>query len=127
MRPEAVTYENSRFMIRSRFGKRIEYMLNPVQANCGVSVPSFGTGKVPPGVGCVVQVLRCVAAGQVMSGERDLPSAEIHLIAVTSIRLTPAPLQLLRSSLLTKTLRELKTLKRTPVSSILYMQDSQVI
>jgi hypothetical protein len=34
-------------------------------------------------------VLRCVEAGQTINGLRYLPSAEIHSIAVTKVRLTP--------------------------------------
>ena len=48
--------------------------------------------KCHPGVEYVVQVLRCVAVGQMMRGKRDLPSADMHSIAVTKVRLTPAPL-----------------------------------
>jgi hypothetical protein len=65
----------------------------------------------------VVHVLRCVVAGQMMSGWRDLRSAEMHSIAVIKVRLTLAPLQF-RSSLAVNILRELRTLQRTPISSI---------
>jgi hypothetical protein len=39
-------------------------------------------------------VLRWVVAGQIISGRRDLPSAEIHSITVIKVRLTPTPLQI---------------------------------
>jgi hypothetical protein len=48
--------------------------------------------KCQPRVGYVVQVLRCVVAGQMMSGYNDLPSADINSIDVTSFRLTPVRL-----------------------------------
>lgn len=60
----------------------------------------------------MVHELRCVAAGQIMRGCRNQPSAEMHSIAVTSVRFTVVPRCFLKSSLLTSTLRELSTLRR---------------
>ena len=45
-----------------------------------------------PGVGNVVQLLRWVVAGQIIIGVKYLPSALVHSIAVTVIRLIRAPL-----------------------------------
>jgi hypothetical protein len=78
--------------------------------------PVLKQAKCYTGVG-VVHVLRCVVAGQMMSGWRDLQSAEMHSIVVIKVRFTLAPLQF-RSSLAVNILRELRTLQRTPISSI---------
>ena len=40
--------------------------------------PLSGCGNCHPGVEYVVQLLRWVEAGQIISGSRDLPSALIH-------------------------------------------------
>jgi hypothetical protein len=44
------------------------------------------------GVGNVVQLLRWVLVSQIIIGFRYLPSPLIHLITVTVVRLTHAPL-----------------------------------
>jgi hypothetical protein len=44
-----------------------------------------------PGVENIIQLLRWVVAGQIIIGFRYLPSALMHSIAVTIIRLTRAP------------------------------------
>jgi hypothetical protein len=43
-------------------------------------------------VGNVVQLLRWVVAGQIIMGSKVLPFALMHSMAVTIVRLTPAPL-----------------------------------
>jgi hypothetical protein len=64
-------------------------------------------------------VLLWVATGQIIRGLRDRPSAETHSIAVIKVRFTPAPLCVFNSCLPTRTLSELRTLRRTTVSSML--------
>jgi hypothetical protein len=54
-----------------------------------------------------------------MRGFRALPSIEMHSMAVTVWRFTPAPRYLLVESRPVKNFRETKTLKRIPVSSML--------
>jgi hypothetical protein len=43
---KAIADKNPRLTIRSRFGKRVKHMLNPVQTNFGVGISSFGAGEV---------------------------------------------------------------------------------
>jgi hypothetical protein len=82
--------------------------------------PVLEQAKCHPEVAWVVHELRWVAAGQIMRGWRHRPSAETHSIAVPSVRFTVVPRCFLKSSLWIRTLRDLRTLRRTPVSSILY-------
>jgi hypothetical protein len=88
--------------------------------------PFSEQAKCHPGVGWVVQLLRCVFEGQIIRGSRDLPSAKMHSTAVIRVRLTAAPRCLLSSSRPTKTLRDPSTPNSTPVSSILYTFSARI-
>jgi hypothetical protein len=47
MRAKAIIDQDSRSIIRPGSCLRVKYTLNPVQADGGVGISSFGTGKVP--------------------------------------------------------------------------------
>ena len=85
--PEAVINENSWFLVHLYFSLGIKYKFDQSKLILESVYPNGEHAKCYPGVGYVVYVLRWVAAGQIISGKRDLPFAEIHFI-----RLTPAPL-----------------------------------
>jgi hypothetical protein len=76
--------------MREICARRLRFLLRVFLAD--KVYPDWEHAKYHPGVGYVVHVLRWVAAGQIISGKRDLPSAEMYSIAVTIVRLTPAPL-----------------------------------
>ena len=81
--------------------------------------PFLEHAKCQPGVGCVVQTLRWVAAGQMMSGGRASPAAEIHSTAVTRTRFKPVPRVRLESFRCTSIFWVAERPRSTPVSSIL--------
>ena len=47
MRAKAITDQDSRSVMRPGLCLRVKYTLNPVQADGGVGISGFGTGKVP--------------------------------------------------------------------------------
>jgi hypothetical protein len=47
MRAKVIIDQDSRSVIRPSSCLRVKYTLNPVQADGGVGISSFGTGKVP--------------------------------------------------------------------------------
>jgi hypothetical protein len=117
---EPIVDQDSRPMICSKFGLRIKDSTIPVQHDVSVAVPTGGANEMPSGYrisGPIAPMCRRrLDAGQMMSGDRHLPSAEILSTAVTKVHLTPAPLHFLKSSLWTSTFREVRTLNENPVS-----------
>ena len=119
MRPKSIVDQDSRLVIRSGSRQGFKYVLLPVQADLRIGVTSLRTREVPSGSGVDGPGASMRGSWPDNQSVRDLLSAETHSIAVTKVRLTPAPLHFSRSCMPTRTLRELRTLNRTPVSSIL--------
>jgi hypothetical protein len=119
MRCKPILDQYSRLMIRSGSRQGVKHVLYLVQADLRIGATSLRTREVPFGNGVGGPGASMRGSWPDNQWARDLPSAETHSIAVTKARLTPAPLQFPRSCILTRTLRELRTLNRTPVSSIL--------
>lgn len=115
-----ITDEDSRAAIGPIFGLGIKHFTIPVQDGPTVAVSTLGACKCQPGVSWMVQSLRSVEAGQMMSGSRLLLSAEMHSTAVIWMRLALGPFTSPLSSLWTMYFRDLETLILVPVSSKLY-------
>jgi hypothetical protein len=73
-------------------GLGIKYTLKPLQADLGVGISRFGARIVPSRGGERGPVASMGGGCQIIMGSKDLPSADMHSIAVTIVRLTPAPL-----------------------------------
>ena len=88
---------------------QINYVATAVHIDASGRVASPRAGMVPHGyrVGC--REFRRVAAGRMISGRRHLPSADLHSMAVTKIRLTGTIGCFLKPSLLAKTFMELSS------------------
>lgn len=92
MCPKSVADKYSWFAASLIFSLGIKNLFDPLQADLGIIESTFGVRIMPARGGCVVQWARCVVAGQIIIGNKDLPSADIHSIAVIVVRLTFAPL-----------------------------------
>jgi hypothetical protein len=92
MSPEAVRNENPWLLIRLRSGSGVEHTFDPLQTDFGIRIPRLGA-RIMPARGGIRGPVASMGCGWPDDHGKERPtSAEIHSIAVTIVRLTPAPL-----------------------------------